>query len=712
MDYMYRITDRSEIFWHPFRRNEVMARNLFSAHRLIHPTAFSLLVVLMLTLCWNRSIVAQENVFPGNSKEDAVHDPLANEMTSVEIKRRLDAIEKKADASRDETIRAQWIHTAQMLHMQLERLDALDNDFSSNPIEHPVDTPPFPLSYLDQLRHKHRDYQDAYTQLEKAHQAAQNRIHAADTAFNGAKQRLYTIQHEGGTVEHKELAELEYELEKESYIYARLDARLINQKLSQTSNNLERVTATIPSIEENVNFSERDYELQLQDILERENMLSNALVNTRQDLLDETRKPKDQQIHTETLESLKVLLHEALSYLHFENGVWDERRKIHLGQASTAEAVQWYRENNLMKKEISELMQVKELGQQEHAEVLIDKEILDSAITQPFNMALQKEILLRRQLAFDNLSRIMELLKDHQDDLKLMQNVRYFKFLTERFLLATNSIWDLQLAVIQDRAITVGKSVTAIFLFAVGFQIAKVIILRFLYFFLKNRRVRDGVAYTFTQLFFYLVLLVLLIGVISYAGIPLRIFAFFGGALAIAAGFGSQKIISNFLSGIILLLEGSIRVGDMVQVGESKGRVKSIGLRQTQITTFDNVDILIPNANFLEENVLNWTLESETIRSDIAVGVDFFAPVEDVMDTLVQVAQDHPEVLDDPIPEAFLENINCDNGYMRFNLYYWHAMQSPRERLLFNSALQVEIIKRLKVLGIALASPTLNIIRA
>ncbi len=632
-------------------------------------------------------------------------------MTLSKTKSRLDAIEKKVNASNDETIRSKWMHTSQVLHMQLERLDALDNSFSANPIEHPVGAPPYPLSYLDQLRQKHRVYKDVYTQLEQAYQAAQNRMQAAGIAFDSAKTKLHTMQQEGGTIEQKEIAVLEYELSKESYIYARLDARLINQKLSQATKNIERVGEALPAIEKNVIFSKRDYELQLQDILKRENMLSDALVKTRQDLLLEIEKPKDQQIHVETLESLKVLLHEALSYLHLENGAWDERRKIHLGQAGIAEAVIWHQENILMQKEISELMRVKELGQQEHAEVLNDKQIQDGAITQPFAMALQKEILLRRQLAFDNLSRIMALLKDHQADLELMQNVRYLKFLKERFLLATNSIWELQLAVIQDRAITVGNSLTAILLFAVGFQIAKMIILRFLYLFLKNRRIREGVAYTITQLSFYLVLLVLLIGVMSYAGIPFRVFAFFGGALAIAAGFGSQKIISNFLSGIILLLEGSIRIGDMVQVGESKGRVKSIGLRQTQITTFDNVDILIPNANFLEENLFNWTLESETIRSDIAVGVDFFAPAEIVMATLVEVAQDHPEVLDEPIPEAFLEDINCDNGYMRFNLYYWHLMQSPRERLLFNSILQVEIIKRLKLLGIELASPTLNVIR-
>ena len=201
-----------------------------------------------------------------------------------------------------------------------------------------------------------------------------------------------------------------------------------------------------------------------------------------------------------------------------------------------------------------------------------------------------------------------------------------------------------------------------------------------------------------------------MLGAISYAGIPLHIFAFFGGVLAIAAGFGSQKILSNFLSGVILLLEGSIRVGDMVQVDETQGTINSIGLRHTQLTTFTNVDILIPNAKFLEENVINWTLRSDIIRSDIAIGVYFNAPVDTVVEILVQVAVDHPKILKEPEPEAFIEHINCDRGYLRFNVYYWLRMRSPRDRLVVESELRMEMINRLSAQGVDLASPTQDII--
>jgi small-conductance mechanosensitive channel len=268
----------------------------------------------------------------------------------------------------------------------------------------------------------------------------------------------------------------------------------------------------------------------------------------------------------------------------------------------------------------------------------------------------------------------------------------------------------VELAVVQDRTITVGKTLTAIVLFIIGLIVLRLLIIHFFYFFLRKIRIREGISYTVSHLFFYVVLVILLFPVISYVGIPFHIFAFLGGALAIAAGFGAQKILSNFLSGVILLLEGSIQVGDMIQVDDTQGTIRSIGLRHIQLTTFTNVDILIPNSKFLEGNVINWTLRSDIIRSDIAVGVYFNAPPDKVVEILVQVAADHPKILDEPKPEAFIENINCDRGYLQFNVYYWLRMRSPRDRLIVESALRKEIIHRLNVHGIELASPTQDIV--
>lgn len=686
-----------------------MHEKLHKRHRQIYSNI--LVAALTLSLILPTSIVfAQEYGPSGEISGGVTADNPIEEISLADIRNRLEISKEKVDLTEDKAVRAQWVHIKQLLQMQIERLDTLEGDFSVDVITYPPDSPPFPLSYLDQTRHRHREYQSVHAQLEKAYRAAENRIEAAQSTFVSVKQSLGALAEEAGTAVHQATVELDYLLARESLIYARLDARLINKRLKQASSNLAHTAKIIPEIEKDTIFSDQDYKLQLNNILKRERQLKESLENTREDLSQELSKARDKRVNVQAMESLQVLLSEALSYLHYENEIWDERREIYRGTTDTETAVKWREENAFKRSEISELVRVKMLSQKKHAKLQFDLQKKESMVTATPNVELQKEILVRRQFAFDNLETGLELLHDHLSDLQRISHVQFSKYLKEKSLYVLNSFWNLQLAVVQDRGITVGKGVTAILLFIAGLIIAKLLILRFLYSLLKIIRVREGVAYTITQLLFYLALLALLFGAISYSGIPLHIFAFFGGALAIAAGFGSQKIVSSFLSGVVLLLEGSIRLGDMVQVDDSKGRVKSIGMRHTQITTFNNVDILIPNAKFLEENVINWTLESELIRSDITVSVDFNASVETVLDILIQVAIDHALVLEAPVPEAFLERINSDHGYLRFKLYYWHHMPSPREHLIINSELQIEIIKRLNHQSIGLASPTQNII--
>ena len=100
----------------------------------------------------------------------------------------------------------------------------------------------------------------------------------------------------------------------------------------------------------------------------------------------------------------------------------------------------------------------------------------------------------------------------------------------------------------------------------------------------------------------------------------------------------------------------------MVEVDQTQGRVKRIGLRHVQITTFANVDILVPNSKFLEENVINWTLESNVVRSDFDIAVNFDSPPGKVAEILVGCARLHDKVIKDPEPEAYLEQVNSDGG--------------------------------------------------
>ncbi|KQS97990.1 MULTISPECIES: mechanosensitive ion channel family protein [unclassified Rhizobium] len=142
-----------------------------------------------------------------------------------------------------------------------------------------------------------------------------------------------------------------------------------------------------------------------------------------------------------------------------------------------------------------------------------------------------------------------------------------------------------------------------------------------------------------------------LIGV-SAAGFDLSNLALVAGALSLGVGFGLQNIVSNFVSGLILLVERPFKVGDWVVTGTTEGFVKRISVRATEIETFQRQTIMVPNSLFINASVGNWTHKNKLGRSDIPVTVSYNSVPRQVMDTLLQIAASHPLVLKNPEPQA------------------------------------------------------------
>jgi small-conductance mechanosensitive channel len=163
--------------------------------------------------------------------------------------------------------------------------------------------------------------------------------------------------------------------------------------------------------------------------------------------------------------------------------------------------------------------------------------------------------------------------------------------------------------------------------------------------------------------------------VLQWLQIPLTIFAFLGGALAVGIGFGSQNLINNFISGLLLLLEQKINVGDLVEVDGNFGRVTDLGSRCSSIRKFDGVEILVPNSTLLEKNVVNWTLSDPMHRFDFGVGVAYGSDVELVMRTMREAIDAQPEILREPAPEVAFENFG--ESTLDFHVYYWLEVGTP-----------------------------------
>ena len=158
---------------------------------------------------------------------------------------------------------------------------------------------------------------------------------------------------------------------------------------------------------------------------------------------------------------------------------------------------------------------------------------------------------------------------------------------------------------------------------------------------------------------------------LNVAGIPLRSLTIFAGAFGIGIGFGMQNIINNLVSGIIIVFEKPIKVGDVIKIdADIAGKVESINIRSTTIKTFERTTAIIPNSRFLESNMINWIHGGDMVlRAIIHVGVAYGSDTELVRECLLKVANEHPHVLKDPEPKVRFAEFG--ESSLNFQLYFW-----------------------------------------
>lgn len=161
-----------------------------------------------------------------------------------------------------------------------------------------------------------------------------------------------------------------------------------------------------------------------------------------------------------------------------------------------------------------------------------------------------------------------------------------------------------------------------------------------------------GVPSTVTMLVRYTVISLGFLLALSIAGIPLDRLAIVLGAFSVGIGFGLQTVVNNFVSGLILMFERPIQVGDAVEVGGLVGRVRRIGVRASNVETFDGAEVIVPNGILVSGQLINWTLSSRHRRIEIQVGVAYGTDPEKVLALRCEAIKGHPRVLAQPEPTA------------------------------------------------------------
>ncbi len=212
-----------------------------------------------------------------------------------------------------------------------------------------------------------------------------------------------------------------------------------------------------------------------------------------------------------------------------------------------------------------------------------------------------------------------------------------------------------------------------------------------------------GVPTAVSTISSYTIFVVGFIIALSTLGVSLQEFALIGGALGVGIGFGIRNIVANFISGIIMLFERPVQIGDTIEINKTMGKVQSIGSRATAIKTFDGSEVLVPNADFISADVTNWTLSDERRRAILLIKVDFHSDIEKVLEIMGSVAKEHEHVLDDPTPLAAFEGFG--DYYLEFKLYYWLSDQIIPTK----SDVAIGVFKTLIANGIKIPTPTRNV---
>ena len=220
-----------------------------------------------------------------------------------------------------------------------------------------------------------------------------------------------------------------------------------------------------------------------------------------------------------------------------------------------------------------------------------------------------------------------------------------------------------------------------------------------------GRQMDRGVRGSISHLIRYLIIFIGLLLTFSLLGFSLTNVTIILSALGVGIGFGLQGIVNNFVSGLILLFERPVREGDTIELGEHWAQVKKIGMRSTIIQTFDQSEVVIPNADMINNHVTNWTLSNRQVRLSLPVGVDYGSDVPLVMETLMACANEQEYVLKSPSPEVLF--INLGDSSLNFELRAW--IQDGDNRLIVKSQLYHEIVQKFREAGISIPFPQRDI---
>jgi small-conductance mechanosensitive channel len=602
-------------------------------------------------------------------------------------------------------------------------------------------SPPYPLALLDAVSASldaHRTEQVAAEERhERARREVEQRLAEVDDRERARREARTAVESAKDAVEKAEReealrqAQLESRLAQERLALARSEVELADRELAARERSAAIVEATRDRIRENLALTRFDLDEPLQRIALEEEATRRVLERAQAELASEDRhleavrkrveeaRPEPSPTLREELEAARarrqaaqwqVAVHdERIRQIGVLRDTWQRRWQALAGRADESTVLEWQRE---LEGRVDELRRQLRVAETRSSDLARDLEALRSGPTADAD----PELARWRAARIEALERL-DTLYDQGRDQVAEQNRELGRALSDlrsitdteepgagarELLTRAREVLGRELIVVDDRSISLGKLLGALLLFVMGFSLSRALA-RITGRLVYSRLSAPGAAYAFERLTFYGLVVVFFLVALRLVAIPLTAFALLGGALAIGLGFGSQNVINNFISGLIVLVERPMKVGDIVDVDGVSGIVERVGPRSTRVRTFDNLHIIVPNSSFLERNVVNWTLSDLTIRRNVSVGVAYGSDARETSRLIRRALDEHGRVLKTPAPQVFFWEFG-DNALV-FRAYFWLQLQPNTSFFETESDVRHRIYNLLAEAGITIAFP-------
>ena len=274
------------------------------------------------------------------------------------------------------------------------------------------------------------------------------------------------------------------------------------------------------------------------------------------------------------------------------------------------------------------------------------------------------------------------------------------------FFKTVMDVWTFSIITVDGNQITVGTLSIGVALFVAGVMFSRRLSRKVTKRLFSRWVHEKSSLHSLESISFYIFLIFFTLFALKIANIPLTIFTVLGGALAIGFGFGSQNIVNNLISGLILMIERPIKVGDFIEVDGLFGEVQDIGMRSTRIWAFGNKHMIVPNSSFLDKNVLNWTHEDNLVRAVVSVGVSYGSDARKVEQLLGQSVIECMAKNDSKTnPKTMILFNSFGDNALIFDVYFWIDLRQLNDMRVMESNLRYSVYKKFNEAGIVIAFP-------